>query len=74
MMAKEGDFKITNNKAPHILLQSMIKDLNIPDAKKADIRWLSDNYIHFSLEDKEMKKIKKLIDSLMFKDKKENDV
>jgi hypothetical protein len=68
-MAQQNELKITNRKAPFIVLSNLLKETTVPKNKHGDMNWLSKNISSYITDDVELKKAKKLIDNLSFKKK-----
>ena len=66
-MPEPGDFKITNSKAPFILLTEILKSGKLPKGKGGDIKWLDENVGNIGLSKDQVIEARNLIDILIFR-------
>jgi len=66
-MAKVNEFLIQNPNADFIKLQKILDEVNFPDHKRGDIKFIDSVIDHLNLSNETLKEAYKLLDSLMFR-------
>ncbi len=66
-MPETGGFKITNSRAPFIVLTEILKSVKLPQGKDGDIKWLDENIDKVGLSKDQVVQARDLIDILIFR-------